>query len=351
MNNRRLLQSFREWQATEASLVLITVVETAGSTYSKAGEQLLITADGRYAGLVSGGCLEGDLVLHAKEVLASGTPQLLSYDMRNPDDELWGLGLGCNGMLRLLLQPLDAATDWQPFAALADSMAAPVGQQAALIVASDSAAYPIGQLHLGNDMQLNCPANTSLPAILSHQLATATAEALHWQIRPWPRLLLLGAGPDAEAIVRLTEQLGWECCLADHRPDRIRVAGDWPATTTVQVTPADLEQQLNLHSFTAVVLMTHHLATDAAYLRCLTRHQHDYVGVLGPAARRERLLADLKLEGSAFAARLRGPVGLDIGAASPEGIALALLAEIHASLYGGDGSGLTATPVQDRKRA
>jgi len=121
MGARHILQSFRVWRTAGEPLVLATVYETAGSTYSKAGHRILIAANGDYRGLVSGGCLEGDLAERARGVAASGQSLALTYDLRDSADELWGLGIGCNGLLRVFLQPLSTANDYQPFAAIAKS--------------------------------------------------------------------------------------------------------------------------------------------------------------------------------------------------------------------------------------
>src|SRR5690606_6498005 len=107
------------WRASGEPLVLATVFETAGSTYSKAGHRILIAANGDYQGLVSGGCLEGDLAERARAVQARGVPAAVTYDMRDEADDLWGLGVGCNGLLRVFLQPLYSAEGYEPFATIA----------------------------------------------------------------------------------------------------------------------------------------------------------------------------------------------------------------------------------------
>ena len=119
MSMHTLLEAFGEWRKAQTDLVLATVVATQGSTYAKTGHQMLLTADGDYAGLLSGGCLEGDLAERGRAVLQDG-PAQVTYDMRDQaEDALWGLGLGCNGLMRVLLQPLLASRDYQPFAAIA----------------------------------------------------------------------------------------------------------------------------------------------------------------------------------------------------------------------------------------
>ncbi len=315
MSNRFLVEQFADWQRNGERLVLVTVMETAGSTYSKAGRQLLINEHNRYAGLVGGGCLEGDLVLRARDVLEADSPALISYDMRDDADDLWGMGAGCRGLMRLLLQPLHADNNWEPFASIAVVMSGKTARHA--------------MLSTDGDFSLSQDACPPAPALVAGVDGTAT---LHWTIRPWPRLLILGAGPDANPLITMAHALGWQCTVADHRPERVNAAAMTVADQCLLVLPDSLDEQLRLDAFDAVVVMSHHLETDRQYLRALSQYRHDYAGVLGPAARRNELLAQLELLGTEFAERLRGPVGLDIHADSPPTIALAVLAEIQTTL-------------------
>jgi xanthine/CO dehydrogenase XdhC/CoxF family maturation factor len=137
MSVRQILQSFDAWRAAGTPLVLATVYETVGSTYSKPGHRILIAADGDYRGLVSGGCLEGDLSERARAVLAADRSTPVTYDLRDAADEIFGLGVGCNGLLRVFLQPLRPERDYEPFASIA---AALVGRErAALATVIESA--------------------------------------------------------------------------------------------------------------------------------------------------------------------------------------------------------------------
>ena len=328
MSDRYLIQQYHTWRDDGAVLVLATVIETAGSTYSKAGRHLLINSDDTYAGLVGGGCLEGDLVIRAQHVRETGEPQLVCYDMRDDADDLWGLGLGCRGMMRLILQKLGPENDWQPFQKLAECMAAPGQAEVAMVVESSNPNLPLGTFL--TDLTKSGVADTSLPALCKHEDPSGLYTALHWQTDPWPRLLLLGAGFDAAPIIAIANTLGWHTTVADHRPEKIANSSNHAADACVHVEPDNLEAALELDSFDAVTVMSHHLETDLRYLQTLAGYQHKYIGVLGPAARRDELLA--KLAGSGLRVRLQGPVGLDIGATTPQGIALALLAEIHATL-------------------
>ncbi len=351
MSARQLLDSFARWRATGQALVLATVVETAGSTYTKAGHRILFTGTGEFQGLVSGGCLEGDLAEHARVVLTTGMAQLLTYDLRDGNDELFGLGIGCNGVFRLLLQPLRPENGHAPFAAIAAELLGDTPALSATVVASSDPILPAGatlvsgaegshswQLPPAWQAQLGrgCDARRSLRNAerATERIAGHSAEVLYAPLRPLPRLLVLGAGLDAVPLIELASRLGWRVTVADHRPAQLARGDLGAAEQVLQLPPGEAGRGLDLARFTAAVVMTHHLDSDRAWLRALARSALPYLGLLGPAARRERLLAGLGENATALGARLRGPAGLAIGADSPETIALSILAEIHAVLAG-----------------
>ena len=143
MNVRGLISFFEERRQASQPMVLVTVFETRGSTYSKAGAQMLLDGNGDFHGMLSGGCLEGDLVARAASVIESGMPQQVTYDLAQ-DDELWGLGVGCDGLMRVLLQPLSADSDYQPFTAIAGGLAGDEDFRIRIVVESENDALPAG---------------------------------------------------------------------------------------------------------------------------------------------------------------------------------------------------------------
>jgi xanthine/CO dehydrogenase XdhC/CoxF family maturation factor len=159
-------------------------------------------------------------------------------------------------------------------------------------------------------------------------------------LKPLPRLLLLGAGLDAIPLVNMAADLGWRVTVVDHRPAYLERGGFERADRVVHVVPRRLAATVSLADFDAIIVMSHHLTTDRTYLDQLADVATRYLGVLGPRARKERLLAGLDERAQALRSRLKGPVGLDIGADSPEAIALSVLAELQATL-----SGATAEPL------
>jgi xanthine/CO dehydrogenase XdhC/CoxF family maturation factor len=344
MGARQLLQSFDSWRVARESLVLATVYETAGSTYSKAGHRILLAANGDYRGLVSGGCLEGDLAERARNVVATGRPLAVTYDLRDAADELWGLGIGCNGLLRVFLQPLLPANDYQPFAAIAELMTGTEVAGVATVIESDSPDMPIGATAIASrggaqtfatgagDRAVVAAARAALGNASAALIQERGVTILSAPLRPIPKLLVLGAGLDAIPLVAMAAELGWLVTVADHRPTYIARGGFDVAQRALVVEADKLQVTLPLVEFDAIVVMSHHLATDRRYLRELASVETRYLGVLGPRARRERLLADLCDVAPSLRDRLKGPVGLDIGADSPESIALSILAEVYATL-------------------
>jgi xanthine/CO dehydrogenase XdhC/CoxF family maturation factor len=153
-----------------------------------------------------------------------------------------------------------------------------------------------------------------------------------------PRLLVLGAGPDAMPLVEIAGLMNWHVTVLDHRP-AYAVAERFPRAQRVALNPAaDLTQALRATHFDAAVVMSHHLLSDQAYLAALAEHDAvPYVGLLGPAPRRARLMQELGEKSQRLAGRLHGPIGLDIGARTPETIALAIVSEIQAVLAGRHG--------------
>jgi xanthine dehydrogenase accessory factor len=342
LSTRSLIESFTTWSTQVDALVLATVVETKGSTYSKAGRHLLMNADGAHAGLISGGCLEGDLAEHARQVLASGEPKVITYDMRDDADDLWGIGLGCNGLMRLLLQRIDAEHYWQPFTNIVMALASPAPQNLDLVISSTDPELPAGSCRANQagkkagwptESAATYTEESCVTQYTSHQ---GELEILHWRTRPWIRLLILGAAPDALPVVQLARELGWEITLADHRPHYLQACNFGTADNVVLVDPDSISTTLSLTDFNAIVVMSHHLETDRKYLQQLSSCEASYIGLLGPTARKQKLLDDLNTQntaGEGLAKRLHGPVGLDIGADSPETIALSLLSEIQAVIH------------------
>ena len=289
MNARRVIRFFEERRSRNETLILATVIETDGSTYSKAGEQMLIDNDGNFCGMLSGGCLEGDLVERSRSVIEKGAAQTVTYDLGS-DDELWGLGVGCEGTMHILLQPLTTQNGYEPFVSIVQVLEGHT--PASIEIRSDGATFSV-------------------------------------EILPIPSLLVMGAGLDSEPVVKMAAELGWRCSVVDHRPAYIqdRDYGD-AAVTTCTPTEA-LGTTLDLSIFDLALVMSHHLVSDRTYLRQLASTEIGYVGLLGPPKRRDRLLGEIGSLSKKLEGRIHAPAGIQLGGRGAGPIAIEIIAEMQ----------------------
>lgn len=348
MANRlnHLIDAFRKASPHSGDFVLATIIETQGSTYRKAGAKMLISKDGECLGVLSGGCLESDLREHADRVFADGQARTVFYDMRSPEDVIWGLGLGCNGAVRILLQLLKADEHFYPLDALAE--AAENDRRGVLMTVFEAPdeRFPAGlSLFLGQDEFENAPARwpddmifaarrtlpDDKPHSESHRVEGRDVGVFYDPIRPLPRLLIIGAGVDAVPLVQSAAALGWRVTVVDYRPAFIKPERFPAAEHLICSLPQDLAGSLSLDRFDALVMMTHNFEYDARYLKNIADSGIPFIGLLGPDARKNRLLDSLGDKASKIEARVFGPVGLDIGAETPEEIALSIMAGILAA--------------------
>jgi xanthine/CO dehydrogenase XdhC/CoxF family maturation factor len=337
-----LARDFRELQARGRPFVLATVFSTEGSTYRKAGTQMLITDAAELRGLLSGGCLELDLIEHARTVLDTGRARQAAYDMRGEDDVLFGIGSGCEGAMRVLLQRVGPAETWQPLEAIAARVEGGAGGAVAIVVDGEAAgrAWWPG----GGDAPWPEPAairaareGAVSPRLVECRPGGATARALVIPLPPPPRLIVCGAGADAQPLAQQAVALGFSVTVCDHRPALLDPAR-FPHCALRGQPPEHFGRLAELGRCDCVIVMSHHLAADCAYLGAIAeRGAIGYVGLLGPAPRRDRLLAMLGPRAARLAGRLHAPVGLDIGARTPEAIALAAAGELHAYVAGRGG--------------
>jgi len=331
--------------------VLATLMKVAGSAYRGPGARMAVLPDGTTVGAISGGCLEKDVVAHAERVRQSGQPLAVSYDLTTDDDMPWGLNMGCAAKLDVFLEPvptgrapehlvfvLDQVARREP-AVVATLFRAPAGVPARvgarLLVRGDGhVTGDVGGGDLGGSVKTDAlrVLREERSDAVAYRLPEGEAEVLIEYV-PCPiALVICGAGNDAGPLAELGARLGWQ----------VRAVGkDDPL--------GPLDER------TAAVIMTHNYARDLELLGRLLPSEARFVGLLGPRARTERLLADLAARGATpntvELLRLHAPVGLDIGAETPEEIALAIAAEIRATLAGRSGGRLSDRkgPIHDRR--
>ena len=371
-----LIEKASQWDAEGLAYAVATLVSVNGSSYRGPGARMLISAQGQMVGAISGGCLEGDVAEWAIKVLNGEPPRLLTYD--TSDEELvWGLGLGCGGTIRALVEAKPQSGELNPLHFLDDCLShGEPGVLATVFRVEDN-----GSILMGSKLTLKAdgPVQTNLPQGPGRELLSQQARAMMAQIHGDPRfpdrgeerilrlpnesievlmepvlppikLFVVGAGYDARPLVRLAREFGYHITLIDHRPAYAQQSYFPEAHQIVIGEPEEIRKKIQHQQRSAVLLMTHNYARDLAYLKQFLPWQPLYLGLLGPRHRTDRILARMTEQGCdtgpAQTSVLFSPVGLDIGAETPEEIALSILAEIKAVLNGRDGGRL-----RDRKGA
>jgi xanthine/CO dehydrogenase XdhC/CoxF family maturation factor len=347
-----ILTAWAEAQRQNSPAILATVVKVSGSAYRGPGARMLVSESGGRTGSISGGCLEGDLLKKAWWLTAENCAAIQVYDNTSEEEAIWEFGLGCNGIVHVLLERWNAASHPLTIELLAACRAARRSGVLATVIAGH---------HFGRKLAI-FPDSTVRSEITSIRLQTEilkraqlgeqTAEsAVHCiedsevfieYVEPPVSLLVVGAGHDAMPVVALAKELGWHVTVVDGRAHFARPER-FPLADRVLAVP-DLEdplRNLSVDSRTAVVLMSHSYSQDAAFLQALAPLPLRYLGVLGPRQRTDRMLT---AAGSPLPPNLHSPVGLDIGADAAEEIALAIVSEIQAALNGRPGGMLFRRP-------
>lgn len=323
----KVLQAAEEWHGRGVDFALATVVGVRGSTYRGLGARQLVGADGSGVGTVSGGCLDNDLRQVSAEVMESGRPRMIEFDLTADDEAVWGWGVGCNGATALIVEPASGVMSF-------------VGELRA-------AQRPLIVLHhLGQragERTLVRPGDAALhgPGVL-RALTEGTnvvtevdgADVMVEVLGSPRRLIICGAGHDAAPLVRLGALLGYEPVVVDERRSFLTQERFPGATQLVHTQARDLASAVELDPSASVVIMSHNYLRDLDYLASVLGKGVPYIGTLGPGKRLQRLLDDLAEQGihpdESDVAALHGPAGLDIGAEGPTEIAWAVLSEIMA---------------------
>ena len=344
----QILALWSQLEARGEAAVLATVVKTSGSSYRLPGARLLLTRTGQRVGSVSGGCLEDDLVKKAWWLTEKG-PLIRRYDT-TPDGEIaTEYGLGCNGIIHVLLERLAPGGDdtLRLLRRVRDS------RRPSVIAHVIAPAADVGRkLVLDVDGAI-----WSNLATYKHAIETAARDALQSgtsrlvrlddggeilaeTLAPPLRLLVFGAGDDAAPVVNLAKFLGWEVFVFDGRAHYARKE-KFPNADAVMVRePGGSGAALPVDRWTAAVLMSHSYSQDLQMLKELSAEPLRYLGILGPRKRTLQMLSETCLEGVDSNSVIHSPMGLDIGADGPEQVALSVISGIQAELNGRKGGPL-----------
>jgi xanthine dehydrogenase accessory factor len=366
---KELLDMIKMAKREPGPMVLATVIQTAGSSYRKAGARMLILSEGRTIGCLSGGCLDQDVVQRGLEVMKTQKPVLVTYDTSSDRDILLGSGVGCNGVVDIFLEFLPSRNSLDSSApGLLDFIDHLMERRCVGAVATVTQTDGEIELALGDRVTLDergsgatnmanprsaniltrcvqSALTASHPEIIFYESRTGSARIFVETIFPQPKLVILGAGNDAMPLVRLANELGYRIAIVDGRPEYATRDRFPLADKRIIARPEEECHRQQFDKRTAAVIMSHNYLVDQAWLKNLLPLRLPYLGLMGPRKRGEKMLAELRRDGFKIAEMdlrsLHNPIGLDIGADAPEQIALAILAEIQATLTAHNGGKLT----------
>jgi xanthine dehydrogenase accessory factor len=350
-----VLRAIEDCRVRGEPMALATVVGVRGSTYRREGARYLIPQNGKPVGTISGGCLEGDVRETAAKVMSDGHPQLVHFDLTADDEVVWGWGLGCNGVIDVFVEPADRAAE------VAEAMRTAIDEQRRLAVVTvvedsgdpavlgarlllEDSGVVTGTLgHPSLDAEAADRARRALDAERSGLVSVGDGTRAFVEVLVPPiRLLVCGAGHDARPLVRYAADLGWRVEVLDDRETFLKPTRFPEATRLVKADPADAARAAQVDSRTYVVVMSHNFLRDREYLRAFLGSPAPYIGMLGPKARLQRLLDDLRRQGfdpsTEDVSVVHGPAGLDLGSEGPEEVAWSIVGEILA-LRNGRGGG------------
>jgi len=323
MERRQILELWD--QKYDLDAVLVTLTCATGSSYRRPGAHVLLLADGRHAGTISGGCLEAEVARKAFWMTRNGAV-MHRYSTLFDDTAEIPFGLGCGGEIDILLEPANTPECAALLEAMRASLAGKPGIVTTTLPADDQ---PLQRTILTPDDVV----------VFASATVSPTAEKFTEHLDPPQRLILFGAGDDAQPLASMASLLGWSVLIADGRA-QLALRERFPAAERITLLDKDLSiAPLEITSKDAVILMTHSFEQDRALLMQLLGIAPRYLGVLGARHRSSLLVrevaAKMKLSMEVVAAALHAPVGLNLGGDAPESIALAILAEAHARCIGG----------------
>ena len=344
---RAIVEAYRQVDFRQRKAALATVIKVHGSSYRSPGARMLITDDGRWVGSISGGCLEGDALRKARQVMTDNQAMTVTYDTREESNQNLGIGLGCNGVIDVLIEPVIPGAASNPVTLFEGFL------QTQQPLALGTIFLPMH--HAGKKLLVDAagkahnPASEGLPDALHKDLATIfetrksetrrytlQGDEMHIfleLVQPVVKLILFGAGFDARPVSQLGKSLGWEVEVTDECVAHIAPVF-FPDADKLSLCQREfVERDFVITPYTACVLMSHNYEYDRDVLRTLLSKDTPYIGILGPRKRFDRMLDEFRHEGIALSgdqmSKIHSPIGLDIGAEAPDEIAVSIIAEIQ----------------------
>lgn len=322
----RLEYLFEQWfdQKDSCQWVLATIVETKGSAYRKAGARMLINSNGQVFGLLSGGCLESDLMLQAQKCWSLNKDIIIVYDMQDETDITWQLGIGCGGMVKVLLQSVNSSNNYLELLTLREKL-----NNRCVCFYQQTPRLDLHEINKSqNAVKINLDINNN------NQLEYISNDSLIFTsiIKPRPAIAIMGGGADALPLVNIAYTLGWHITLFDPRVNYARRTYFKHANQIIKKPFNELYDCDLLNNANVIIVMSHNVNLDAQALLVADKSNASYLGLLGPKHRTLKVLEKANIEYNQINKPLFNPVGLNLGGELPESIALSILSEAHAFL-------------------
>lgn len=360
---KSIIQAYDEALKSGKETALAAVVHLEGSSYRRPGARMLVNDEGQLTGAISGGCLEGDALRKALQVLNQKQNKLVTYDTNDEEDATIGIQLGCAGVIQVLFEPIHPGKADNPIQLLRKAVA--LRQQSVLVTLFSLENKKNPQPGTCLLMEENGNISGRIPytelrerilkdvkqamfqkkSFFKQYLEEAFEVTAFIEYLPPPiSLVIVGAGNDAIPMMQMGEVLGWDVRVADGRNTHAKPERFTSACQVLVSKPEKVLEHIPVDDRTVFVLMTHNYNYDLAMLRALLEKEVRYIGMLGPKKKLDRMLDELKEAGihvtDAQKATIYGPVGLEIGAETAEDIALSVLAEIMGVLNDKKGTSL-----------
>lgn len=348
---QQIIQAYENSKSEHQAVALATVVQVDGSAYRRPGARMLVTQEGNLTGAISGGCLEGDALRKAQAVIFQQKSMLVTYDTTDEDDQKFGVGLGCNGIIHVLIEPIDFGNPENPVELIKNALS---DRETSLLLTlfsvPNSKSEQVGTIYLRKGNQnfgSLSRVHSDFKQVLEKEISDYDAPQNLIQsfseyqqlsvffevIKPPVRVLLFGAGNDTIPLAKMAEILGFELILIDGRKNMATVARFPSAKQIIQGAAEEIIEQIETDLNTVALLMTHNFEYEAVVLEKLLTFMIPYIGILGPKRKTEKLIQRLESKGiSVHSDNIYAPVGVEIGAETSEEIALSVLAEIKAVL-------------------
>ncbi|UNL86298.1 XdhC family protein [Priestia koreensis] len=300
-------QLFQRICTSQTQDVLATIVNVEGSAYVREGSMLLIKENGERCGIISGGCLEEDVVMQAEKVRRQQKAIICTYNMREDEDPIWGEEVGCGGVISILIEPVTEQ--------LKDSLL--------------NVQHWLGQRQTVVHAKILCPDGKSVENFFSPRVDQLEnrielgKDVYKMIIRPTPHLIIFGAGQDVQPLVSFAADTGFYVTVYDWREGFIKRDQFLKADYLFGQHLPSLLKETMFQSYDFSIIMTHNFQKDQEILQHLLQQDLPYIGVLGTKKRTQRLINNNQIPKN-----LHFPIGLPIGAKGPEEIAISILGEL-----------------------